>query len=72
MTRRLRAKLSLIGDEASGKTSLLYSFCKKKFLDKFDSSNTVFETYVTDMNVDGISVNLSFIFRFIELLFLNK
>jgi GTPase SAR1 family protein len=54
---RLRAKLSLIGDVSSGKTSLLYSFCKQKFLDQLDSTNTVFETYVTDINVDGLSVS---------------
>jgi GTPase SAR1 family protein len=54
---RLRAKLSLIGDASSGKTSLLYSFCKHKFLDQLESKNTVFETYVTDMKVDGLSVS---------------
>lgn len=50
----VRKKLVVVGDGACGKTCLLYAFCKDKFLDEYEV--TVFETYVTDIEVDGIKV----------------
>ncbi|RNA13311.1 Ras-like GTP-binding [Brachionus plicatilis] len=52
----VRKKLVVVGDGACGKTCLLYAFCKDQFLDEYEV--TVFETYVTDIEVDGIKIEL--------------
>ncbi|CAF0940881.1 unnamed protein product [Brachionus calyciflorus] len=52
----VRKKLVIVGDGACGKTCLLYAFCKDEFLDDYEI--TVFETYVTDIEIDGIKIEL--------------
>ncbi|KAK3585968.1 hypothetical protein CHS0354_038513 [Potamilus streckersoni] len=53
----IRKKLVIVGDGASGKTSLLIKFGKDQFLDVYVP--TVFETYVTDIEVVGKQVELA-------------
>ena len=43
-------------NSACGKTCLLFAFSKDKFLDDYET--TVFETYVTEIQVDGHKVEL--------------
>ncbi len=50
----LRKKLVIVGDGACGKTCLLNAYCKNEFLEDYEA--TVFETYVTDLELDGIKV----------------
>ena len=49
-------KLVVVGDGSCGKTSLLYVFSKDEFNEQYIP--TVFENYVTDIEVDGQSVEL--------------
>ena len=44
-------KVVIVGDGACGKTCLLFVFSKKRFPETYVP--TVFETYVTDIQVDG-------------------
>ena len=60
----LRKKLVIVGDGACGKTCLLHAYCKDEFLEDYEA--TVFETYVTDLEVDGIKV---IILKFLYLFF---
>lgn len=60
----LRKKLVIVGDGACGKTCLLHAYCKGEFLEDYEA--TVFETYVTDLEVDGIKV---IIVKFLYLFF---
>ncbi|KAL3852977.1 hypothetical protein ACJMK2_016575 [Sinanodonta woodiana] len=53
----IRKKLVIVGDGACGKTSLLIKFSKDKFLDVYIP--TVFETDVTDIELDGKQVQLA-------------
>ncbi|KAK3585969.1 hypothetical protein CHS0354_038514 [Potamilus streckersoni] len=53
----MRKKLIIVGDGASGKTSLIIKFSKDKFPDVYVP--TVFETDVTDIEVDGKRVELA-------------
>ena len=57
-------KLVIVGDGACGKTCLLHAYCKDEFLEDYEA--TVFETYVTDLEVDGIKV---IILKFLYLFF---
>jgi small GTP-binding protein len=50
----LRKKLVIVGDGACGKTCLLHAYCKNEFLEDYEP--TVFETYVTDLELDGVKV----------------
>lgn len=52
----LRKKLVTVGDGACGKTSLLISYCRGEFPDVYVP--TVFENYVTEMKVEGKTVEL--------------
>ena len=53
----LRKKLVVVGDGACGKTCLLNAYCHNQFLEEYET--TVFETYVTEIEVDKIKVNFS-------------
>ncbi|KAJ3123128.1 GTP-binding protein Rho1 [Nowakowskiella sp. JEL0407] len=53
----IRKKLVVVGDGGCGKTCLLFRYVNKKFLKEYDP--TVFETYVTDITVDGIKVEMT-------------
>lgn len=53
----IRRKLVIVGDGACGKTCLLFAFTKDEFPDKYIP--TVFENYVSDIEVDGKSVELA-------------
>lgn len=55
--RQLRRKLVVVGDGECGKTCLLIVFSKDEFPDLYVP--TVFETYVADIEVDGIPVELA-------------
>lgn len=47
----------IVGDGACGKTCLLFAFTKDEFPDKYIP--TVFENYVSDIEVDGKLVELA-------------
>ncbi|KAJ6583021.1 small GTPase-binding protein [Mycena vulgaris] len=53
----IRRKLVIVGDGASGKTSLLIVFSKGEFPEVYVP--TVFENYVADIEVDGKKVELA-------------
>ena len=53
----IRRKLVIVGDGACGKTCLLFAFTKDEFPDKYIP--TVFENYVSDIEVDGKLVELA-------------
>ncbi|WPK26410.1 hypothetical protein PUMCH_003763 [Australozyma saopauloensis] len=53
----VRRKLVIVGDGASGKTSLLYVFTLGEFPTQYHP--TVFENYVTDCRIDGKPVQLA-------------
>ena len=57
MTSAIRRKLVIVGDGACGKTCLLFAFTKDEFPDKYIP--TVFENYVSDIEVDGKLVELA-------------
>ncbi|XP_006269414.1 ras-like GTP-binding protein RHO isoform X1 [Alligator mississippiensis] len=52
----LRKKLTVVGDVACGKTCLLLAFCQEQFPKYYEP--TVFENYVTDIEVEGKPVKL--------------
>jgi len=52
----IRKKLVIVGDGACGKTCLLIVFSKDQFPAEYVP--TVFENYVTDIEVDGVKVEL--------------
>lgn len=52
-----RSKLVVIGDGTVGKTCLLVAFAKGDFDEEYIP--TVFETYVADIEVDGIHTELA-------------
>uniref|UniRef100_A0A7M4EAX5 Uncharacterized protein n=1 Tax=Crocodylus porosus TaxID=8502 RepID=A0A7M4EAX5_CROPO len=52
----LRKKLTVVGDVACGKTCLLLTFCQEQFPKYYEP--TVFENYVTDIEVEGKPVKL--------------
>jgi len=54
---RVRRKLVIVGDGACGKTCLLIVFSQGRFPE--DYIPTVFEAYVTDVEVDGRHVELA-------------
>ncbi|KAH3674579.1 hypothetical protein WICPIJ_009537 [Wickerhamomyces pijperi] len=56
-TETIKRKLVIVGDGASGKTSLLYVFSLGEFPTEYHP--TVFENYVTDCRVDGKAVQLA-------------
>ena len=49
-----RRKLVIVGDGACGKTCLLIVFSKDEFHESYVP--TVFENYVSDIEVDGVQV----------------
>ncbi|KAF9412216.1 GTP-binding protein Rho1, partial [Podila epigama] len=53
----IRRKLVIVGDGACGKTSLLIVFSRGVFPTKHVP--TVFENYVTDVQVDGKNIELA-------------
>jgi len=55
--RSVRKKLVVVGDGECGKTSLLITFSKDEFPERYDP--TVFETYVADIEVEGRPVELA-------------
>ena len=55
--RQVRKKLVVVGDGECGNTCLLIVFSKDEFPEVYVP--TVFETYVSDMEVDGVSVELA-------------
>lgn len=57
MAGAIRRKLVIVGDGACGKTCLLFAFTKDEFPDKYIP--TVFENYVSDIEVDGKLVELA-------------
>ena len=57
MSGAIRKKLVIVGDGACGKTCLLFVFTKDEFPDKYVP--TVFENYVSDIEVDGKNVELA-------------
>ena len=57
MSGAVRRKLVIVGDGACGKTCLLFAFTKDEFPDKYIP--TVFENYVSDIEVDGKLVELA-------------
>ena len=57
MSAAIRRKLVIVGDGACGKTCLLFAFTKDEFPDKYIP--TVFENYVSDIEVDGRLVELA-------------
>lgn len=57
MSIEFRRKLVIVGDGACGKTSLLTRFTKGFFPEEYIP--TVFESYVSDVNVDGKNVELA-------------
>lgn len=57
MSGAIRRKLVIVGDGACGKTCLLFAFTKDEFPDKYIP--TVFENYVSDIEVDGKLVELA-------------
>ena len=52
----IQKKLVIVGDGTCGKTCLLISFCYNKFMDDYET--TVFENYVSDIDVDGRRVDI--------------
>lgn len=50
-----RKKLIVVGDGACGKTCLLIAFCRDEFFPEYQL--TVFETYVTEVEVDSLKVS---------------
>nr|WEL12756.1 ras-like GTP-binding protein RHO 2 [Halisarca dujardinii] len=57
MSGAIRKKLVIVGDGACGKTCLLFVFTKDEFPDKYVP--TVFENYVSDIEVDSKNVELA-------------
>ena len=53
---KIRKKLVIIGDGAVGKTCLIQSYFKNKFSSEYES--TVFETYVSNIEVDTRQIEL--------------
>jgi GTPase SAR1 family protein len=51
-----RKKLVIIGDGAVGKTCLIQSFFKNKFSSDYET--TVFETYVTNIQIESNDIEL--------------
>jgi Ras family protein A len=56
-TKQVRKKLVVVGDGECGKTCLLIVFSKDEFPEVYVP--TVFETYVADIEVDGVAVELA-------------
>merc|ERR1719273_2158735 len=56
MSAVVRKKLVIVGDGACGKTCLLIVFSRDEFPKEYVP--TVFENYVTDIEVDGVKVEL--------------
>ncbi|KAL3311549.1 GTP-binding protein Rho1 [Cichlidogyrus casuarinus] len=54
--KRIRRKLTVVGDGACGKTCLLISYTKGYFPEQYVP--TVFENYIADLVVDGQPVEL--------------
>ncbi|KAK9893197.1 hypothetical protein P389DRAFT_175759 [Cystobasidium minutum MCA 4210] len=52
----IRRKLVIVGDEASGKTSLLSVFAMGEFVKEYHP--TIFETYVAEIRLDGKPVQI--------------
>ena len=52
----IRKKLVIIGDGAVGKTCLIQSYFKNKFSSEYQT--TVFETYVTNIQVESSDIEL--------------
>ena len=52
----IRKKLVIIGDGAVGKTCLIQSFFKNKFSSDYET--TVFETYVTNIQIESNDIEL--------------
>jgi Ras homolog gene family, member A len=52
----IRKKLVIIGDGAVGKTCLIQSYFKNKFSSEYQT--TVFETYVTNIQVESNDIEL--------------
>ena len=48
-------KLVVVGDGMCGKTCLLYAFKDDRFIPNHDA--TVFDTYVAEIQIDGITVS---------------
>lgn len=61
MTAIIRKKLVVVGDGACGKTSLLIVFSKDQFSEAYVP--TVFDSFVSDIEVDGKEVSLYYISR---------
>ncbi|UJR08204.1 hypothetical protein I4U23_012477 [Adineta vaga] len=55
--RRKNKKLVIVGDGMCGKTCLLFAFKDKQFLSTHEP--TIFETYPTEIQVDGKLINLT-------------
>lgn len=53
----LRRKLVIVGDGASGKTSLLCVFAEGEFPTQYEP--TVFENYVAEIRLDGKPIQLA-------------
>lgn len=54
---RINRKLVIVGDGMCGKTCLLYAFKDDRFIPNHDA--TIFDTYVADIQIDGITVRRS-------------
>jgi small GTP-binding protein len=52
---RKSRKLVIVGDGMCGKTCLLFAFKDDRFIPSHD--DTIFDTYVADIQVDGKTVN---------------
>ena len=57
MVLQVRRKLVIVGDGECGKTCLLIVFSQDEFPDVYVP--TVFETYVADIEVGGVQVELA-------------
>ena len=49
-----RKKVVIVGDSYSGKSSMLFAFIEKRFVEQY--SQTIFETYVAKVDVDTKNV----------------
>ena len=54
----INCKLVIVGDDGRGKTCLFYAFAKNEFPEEYIP--TVFESYVSSIEVDGKKVQLAF------------
>lgn len=52
---RINRKLVIVGDGMCGKTCLLFAFKDDRFIPDHDA--TIFDTYVADIQIDGITVS---------------